>query len=178
MPSFPQSLRARPVVLQVPNPLPAGRGELAERSPHTPRGNGQWPAEHTLVSDIRRNSPQGYWGYWWKCSQATFHHLINVLANWTGTRWPVVWKLPVSRAGNPGSDKKFENGTHLQKGLENDQGHYRPVNLTLMPGLVMKRIILSAIIQYMQDIKGVGPHQPGWSKASPIWSLSMMNWPI
>ncbi|KAJ7418397.1 RNA-directed DNA polymerase from mobile element jockey-like protein [Willisornis vidua] len=42
-----------------------------------------------------------------------------------------------------------------KKAWKDDPGNYRPVSLTLVPGKVIKQIILSAITQHLQDRQGI-----------------------
>ncbi|KFP57230.1 hypothetical protein N322_11630, partial [Cariama cristata] len=42
-----------------------------------------------------------------------------------------------------------------KKGRKEDQGNYRPVSLTLVPGKVMEQIILSEITSHVKDNQGI-----------------------
>ncbi|KFO10397.1 hypothetical protein N312_13118, partial [Balearica regulorum gibbericeps] len=49
-------------------------------------------------------------------------------------------------------DWRLANVTPIyKKGQKEDVGNYRPVRLALVPGRVMKQIILSAITRHVQD---------------------------
>ncbi|GAB0179171.1 mitochondrial enolase superfamily member 1 [Grus japonensis] len=51
-----------------------------------------------------------------------------------------------------------------KKGQKEDVGNYRPVSLALVPGKVMKQIILSAITWHVQDNQVIRPSQHGCMK--------------
>ncbi|KAJ7412429.1 LINE-1 reverse transcriptase [Pitangus sulphuratus] len=56
---------------------------------------------------------------------------------------------------------KLANVTPIyKKGQKEDQGNYRPVRVTLVPGKVMEQIILNAIMQHMEN-EGIRPSQHG-----------------
>lgn len=46
-----------------------------------------------------------------------------------------------------------------------DPGRYRHINLTLVLGNVIEQIIVSAIIQHLQNSQGIRPSQHGFMKA-------------
>ncbi|KAF4795088.1 hypothetical protein TURU_096084 [Turdus rufiventris] len=46
-----------------------------------------------------------------------------------------------------------------KKGRKDDPGNYRPGSLSSVPGKVMELIILSAIMQHLQDDQGIRPSQ-------------------
>jgi len=48
-----------------------------------------------------------------------------------------------------------------KKGRKEDPGSYRPVSLTLVPGKMMQRFILSALTDHVQDNLGSGPASMG-----------------
>ncbi|GAB0204584.1 hypothetical protein GRJ2_002924000 [Grus japonensis] len=48
-----------------------------------------------------------------------------------------------------------------KKGQKEDVGNYRPVSLTSVPGKVMEQIILSVIMQHVQDKQAIRPSEPG-----------------
>ncbi|GAB0193288.1 mitochondrial enolase superfamily member 1 [Grus japonensis] len=51
-----------------------------------------------------------------------------------------------------------------KKGRKEDPGNYRPVSLTLVPGKIMERFILSALTRQVQDNQGIRPSQHGFMK--------------
>ncbi|GAB0176322.1 mitochondrial enolase superfamily member 1 [Grus japonensis] len=51
-----------------------------------------------------------------------------------------------------------------KKGQKEDLGNYRPVSLTLVPGKVMKWILLCAIMQHVQDNQAIRPSQLEFKK--------------
>jgi len=51
-----------------------------------------------------------------------------------------------------------------KKGQKEDPGNYRPVSLTLVPGKIMKRFILSALTGHVKDNQGIRPSQHGLMK--------------
>ena len=44
-----------------------------------------------------------------------------------------------------------------KKGWEEDRGNCRPVSLTLVPGKIMERFILSALTGHVEDNEGIRP---------------------
>ncbi|KAK4828105.1 hypothetical protein QYF61_023467 [Mycteria americana] len=52
----------------------------------------------------------------------------------------------------------------FKKGRKEDLGNYRPDSLTLVPGKLMKQIILSAITRHVEDNQGIKPSQHGFRK--------------
>ena len=46
-----------------------------------------------------------------------------------------------------------------KKGHKEDQGNYRPVSLTSMPGKVMEQIILGEITRLVRGVQGIRPNQ-------------------
>ncbi|KAJ7422551.1 RNA-directed DNA polymerase from mobile element jockey-like protein [Willisornis vidua] len=62
-------------------------------------------------------------------------------------------------------DWKLANVTPIhEKGCKEDPGNYRAVSLTLVPGKVMEKIILSAITQHLQNGQGLRPSQHGFQR--------------
>ncbi|KAK4828567.1 hypothetical protein QYF61_027657 [Mycteria americana] len=51
-----------------------------------------------------------------------------------------------------------------KKGQKEDAGNYRPVSLTLVPGKIMERFILSALNKHVQDNQGIRPSKHGFRK--------------
>ena len=51
-----------------------------------------------------------------------------------------------------------------KKGQKDDLGNYRPVSLMSVPGKPMEQLILSTIIQHMQDKQTIRPSQHGFMK--------------
>ena len=51
-----------------------------------------------------------------------------------------------------------------KKGRKEHPGNHRPVSRTLVPGKVMKPVILNVITQYMLDNQGIRPSQRGFMK--------------
>ncbi|GAB0208615.1 mitochondrial enolase superfamily member 1 [Grus japonensis] len=62
-------------------------------------------------------------------------------------------------------DWRLANVTPIhKKGRKEDPGNYRPVTLTLVPGKVMEQIILSDIMQHVQDNQVIRSSQHGFMK--------------
>jgi len=51
-----------------------------------------------------------------------------------------------------------------KKGQKEDLWNYRSVSLTLMPGKIMERFILSALTRHVKDNQGIRPSQHGFMK--------------
>jgi len=51
-----------------------------------------------------------------------------------------------------------------KRGRKEDPGNYRPVSLTLVPGKIMERFILSALTGHVKDNQGIRPSQHGFMK--------------
>jgi len=51
-----------------------------------------------------------------------------------------------------------------KKGWKEDPGNYRLVSLTLVPGKIMERFVLSALTRHVQDHQGIRPRQHGFVK--------------
>jgi len=51
-----------------------------------------------------------------------------------------------------------------KKGQKEDPGNYRPVSLTSLPGKIMERFILRALIGHVKSNQGVRPSQQGLMK--------------
>ncbi|KAK4806941.1 hypothetical protein QYF61_027308 [Mycteria americana] len=67
--------------------------------------------------------------------------------------------------GEVPADWRLANVTPIyKKGQKEDPGNYRPVSLTLVPGKIMEQIILSAIMQHVQDNQVIRPSQHGFRK--------------
>jgi len=62
-------------------------------------------------------------------------------------------------------DWRIANVTPIyKKGQKEDPGNYRPVSLTLVPGKIMERFILSALTGHVKDNQGIRPSQHGFMK--------------
>ncbi|KFP90062.1 hypothetical protein N311_00777, partial [Apaloderma vittatum] len=73
--------------------------------------------------------------------------LVSVLARPLSTVYQQSWLT-----GEVPADWKSANITPVYtKGRKNDPGNYRPVSLTSVLGKLMEQIILSSIMQHMQD---------------------------
>ncbi|GAB0191241.1 mitochondrial enolase superfamily member 1 [Grus japonensis] len=80
--------------------------------------------------------------------------LMEVLTKfWLTGEVPVDWKLA---SGIP----------ICKKGQKEDPGNYRPVSLTSVLGKVMEQIILSAIMQHVQDNQVIRPSHHGFMKGT------------
>ncbi|KAK4823487.1 hypothetical protein QYF61_002551 [Mycteria americana] len=67
--------------------------------------------------------------------------------------------------GEVPADWMLANVTPIyKKGWKEDLGNYRPVSLTSVPGKVMEQIILSAIMQHVQDNQAIRPSQHRFMK--------------
>jgi len=67
--------------------------------------------------------------------------------------------------GEVPDDWRITSVTPIYKqGQKEDPGNYRPVSLTLMPGKVIKQIIMSALTGHVKDNQGIRPSQHGFMK--------------
>ncbi|KAK4826121.1 LOW QUALITY PROTEIN: hypothetical protein QYF61_005273 [Mycteria americana] len=63
------------------------------------------------------------------------------------------------------ADWRLANATPIyKKGKNDDPGNYRPVSLTSVPGKITEQIILSAIMQHVQDNQAIRPSQHRFMK--------------
>ena len=77
---------------------------------------------------------------------------------------PVIYQCSCS-TGEVAEDWKLANLTPIyKKCCKEDQGNYRPVSLTSVPGEVMEEIIMREITQHVQDSQGIRPSQHGFMK--------------
>ncbi|KAJ7408435.1 RNA-directed DNA polymerase from mobile element jockey-like protein [Pitangus sulphuratus] len=62
--------------------------------------------------------------------------------------------------GEISNDRKMANVVLVfQKGKKDDPGNYRPVSLTSITGIIMKKIILGVIEKYLKDNAVISPSQ-------------------
>jgi len=67
--------------------------------------------------------------------------------------------------GEVPDDWRLANVTPIyKKGWKEDPGNYRPVSLTLVPGKMVERFILSALTANVEDNQGIRPSQHGAMK--------------
>jgi len=67
--------------------------------------------------------------------------------------------------GEVPGDWNFASVTPIyKKGWREDPGNYRLVSLTLVPGKIMERFILSALTRHVKDNQGIRPSQHGFMK--------------
>ena len=152
IPSLPQSLIVRPVVLRVPSLL-----ELEDRDREQ---NGAPIIQGEMVSDLLHHldthKSMGLDGIHPRVLRELAEVLTKPLSiiyqqSWLTGEVPVDWKLA--------------NVTPIyKKGWKEDLGNYRPVSLTSVLGKVMEQIILSAITQHVQDNQVIRPSQHGFMK--------------
>ncbi|KAK4824617.1 hypothetical protein QYF61_016923 [Mycteria americana] len=83
--------------------------------------------------------------------QCMADNFLTQLQSWLTREVPVDWRLANVAA-------------IYKKGWKEDLGNYRPVSLTSVPGKVMEQMILSAIMQHIQDNQVIRPIQHGFMK--------------
>ena len=67
--------------------------------------------------------------------------------------------------GEVPEDWRLANETPIyKKGCREDQGNYRPVSLTSVPGKIMEQIVLREITRHVRDNWGIRPSQHGFMK--------------
>jgi len=68
--------------------------------------------------------------------------------------------------GEVPDDWRIGNVTPIyKKGQKEDPSNYRPVSLTLMPGKMMERFIVSVLTGHVKDNQGIRPSQHGFMKS-------------
>ncbi|KAJ7415168.1 hypothetical protein BTVI_38988 [Pitangus sulphuratus] len=82
------------------------------------------------------------------------------------TPHPQIQQAVLVNCGGPRSWKLANVTPIYNKGQKEDLGNYRPVSLTRMLRKVMEEIILSAIMQYVEDNQGIRPSHHGFGKGS------------
>jgi len=67
--------------------------------------------------------------------------------------------------GDVQDDCRIDSVTLIyKKGWKEDPGNYRPISLTLVPGKIMERFILSVLTERVNDNQGIRPSQHGFMK--------------
>ena len=68
-------------------------------------------------------------------------------------------------SGEVPEDWRLANVTPIyKKSRKEDQGNYRPVSLTSIPGKVMEQITLGEITRHVHGVQGIRPSQHGFMK--------------
>ncbi|KAK4809567.1 hypothetical protein QYF61_016999 [Mycteria americana] len=152
MPSLPQSLIVRPVVLWLPS-LPSRKVGMGTRI-EPPVIQGEKVSD--LLHHLHIHKSMGPH----EIHPRVLKELVEVLTkplpiiyqqSWLTGEVPVDWRLA--------------NVTPIyKKGRKEDTGNYRPLSLTSVPGKLMEQIIPSAITRHVEDNQGIKPSQHGFRK--------------
>uniref|UniRef100_A0A493U0J1 Reverse transcriptase domain-containing protein n=1 Tax=Anas platyrhynchos platyrhynchos TaxID=8840 RepID=A0A493U0J1_ANAPP len=147
MPSLPQSLAARPVVLWIPSTPSWQKG----------MGSRMWPSLSmkkwlaTCYSKVM--GPDGIHPRILRelAEELTKPLSISYQQSWLSGEVPVDWRLA--------------NVTpSYKKGWRVDPGNYRPVSLTSVPGKLMEQIVLRVITWHLKGKQAIRPSQHGFMK--------------
>ncbi|GAB0209109.1 mitochondrial enolase superfamily member 1 [Grus japonensis] len=129
-------------------------GQKVLRKEDLPLVEEDWVREHLGKLDIHKSmGPDGM-------HPRVLRELADVIARPPSIIFESSW-----RTGEVPEDWRKANVTPVfKKGKKEDQGNYRPVSLTSIPGKVMEQLILDVISKHVEEKKVIGSGQHGFTK--------------